>query len=322
MFDLDDLKKTRCLPNRLWTTTSCALADVLFALPRRTTISFEGLENIPDEPVVISPNHTHKFDFLPIRARMLTRHNVQMATWIKARDYLSRPMAVFFDQTGNIPLISRGYVVAADFAAVHGRRPTEDEYRPLRAWVDELADQPAADAYEPLLNRPREILGIGYDPATEAFDVAVRRIYTIFMQQTLALAERVRDAGIHQQIYPQGATSSQLTPGKTGAVQAALALGLDIVPVGISGCREVFVGNSPLARGGDIVIRFGESMSVGGLTGGDVSAFDPEWEHRYDEQLRARTGELMARINELVEPAYRWADDGRSDGKTGVKRFF
>jgi 1-acyl-sn-glycerol-3-phosphate acyltransferase len=306
----------------MWTRTTCLFADVLFALPRRTRVTFEGLERLPDEPAIVSPNHTHKFDFLPIRSKLLTTRGIEMATWIKARDYQSGAMALFFDQTGNIPLVSRGYIIAADFAVLHGRRPNEEEYRPLRAWVDEEGPQPDGAVFEPLVAKPRAVLGFDFDPSVETYDAAIRRIYAAFMVETLQLAERVRDAGIHQQIYPQGATSSQLTPGKTGAVQAALALELPIVPVGMSGCREVFVGSTPLTRGGEIVIRFGEPLDVQGVTGGDVRAFQPDWEAEHRQVLQAKTDELMDRLNELVEPAYRWADDRFSDGKRGVKRFY
>ncbi len=320
MLDFAGLKKTRCIPSKLWTRTTCALADALFLVPRRTRIVFEGLENIPDEPAVIAPNHTHKFDFLPIRSQLLTKHGIEMATWIKARDYQSGAMALFFDQTGNIPLVSRGYIIAADFKAVHGRKPTEDEYRSLRAWVDEVGPQPAGEVFRTLFETSRDVLGLPFD-ATGSYDENMRGIYATFMDETLGLAGRVRDAGYHQQIYPQGATSSQLTPGKTGAVQAALALDLPIVPVGMSGCREVFVGDSPLARGGEVIIRFGEPVSVAGAID-DVRAFQPDWETEHDEVLRTLTDDLMHRIADLVEPHYSWADDAFSDGKRGIKRFF
>jgi hypothetical protein len=242
-------------------------------------------------------------------------------TWIKARDYAHPAMRWILGKGGNIPLASRGYVIAADFAAVHGRRPREDEYRALRDHVDTGA---ALDpGLEASLRAPRTMAGVAVD-LRDGYRSAIRQAYHVLMQETLRLARQGRDAGRHQHVYPQGATSRQLTPGHPGAVQAALALGVPIVPVGMSGCREVFVGrNHPLTRGGEVVVRLGAPRHVDpAIVPPGFRPFHPDDEDAHAHALQTETDRLMEAINALCEPAYRWADDGVSDAKRGVARFY
>ena len=321
MLDLELIERTDPIFPRRLTRVTRAVGNAFFRAPPRTDVRLEGTEHLPAGPAIFSPNHTHKFDFLPIRVALLGL-DVHLITWIKARDYRDRAMRAFFAHTGNIGLASRGYVIASDFATVCGRRPTEAEYRELRDHVDTGARLDPALA-ERLERKSRAILGTPFDPSQLGYREAVRETYFALMQATLERARVGRDAGHHQHIYPQGSTSAQLTPGRTGAVQAALALDVPVVPVGISGCREVFRGSTPLAMGGEIVIRFGAPIRVPpAVVPANFRPFHPDDEMEQHTPLTHQTAELMERINALCDPRYRWAADKKSDAKQGVARFF
>lgn len=317
---LELLKKTNPICTDRWSLAGRMFNDALLWLPPRATTEIYGLENLPSSPAIFCPNHTHKFDFLPLRAALL-HHDLQLMTWIKARDYKHPAMRWILGKGGNIPLVSRGFLIATRFATVHRRKPTEDEYRALRAHVDEGAT--ADPALLAPLGNASEIAGVELDPTLD-FRSAIRRTYRELMGESLALARRGRDAGRHQHIYPQGATSKQLTPGHPGAVQAALALGVPIVPVAVSGCREVFVGKDhPLSRGGRIVIRIAPAMQVDPtVVPKDFVPFDPDHEDAHYDALQRETDRVMEVINAHCEPAYQWASDGKSDAKQGVARFY
>ncbi len=317
---LELLRRTNPLCSPGWTAAGRRVGELLFWLPPRARVELEGLEHLPAGPAIFAPNHTHKFDFFPLRCALLHR-GVHLMTWIKARDYQHPAMRWILGKGGNIPLVSRGFLIASDFAQVHGRKPTEAEYRALRLYVDEGL---AVDAHlEKGLSFSRRIAGVEVD-FTDGYRQAVRRAYHVLMNEALRLARIGRDAGRHQHIYPQGATSRQLTPGHPGVIQAALALGVPVIPVGVSGCREVFLGKGhPLTRGGRVTIRLGPPFEVvRTVVPEGFRPFDPDEEDAHRAALQAQSDRLMEIINGLCAPAYQWAADAHSDAKRGVARFY
>lgn len=320
---LELLRQTNPICTPGWTIAGRTFGDAMFGLPPRARIVLEGAEHLRtlrEGPAIVSPNHTHKFDFFPLRCALL-HQGQQLMTWIKARDYKHPAMRWILGKGGNIPLASRGYLIAADFAQVHGRRPTEDEYRALRDHVD--TEAPLPDDLARMLAPRRAMAGVAVS-FDGGYRGAVREAYRTLLGEALLHARRGRDLGRHQHIYPQGATSKQLTPGHPGAVQAALALGVPIVPVGMSGCREVFLGKDhPLTRGGTVIIRIGAPITIDpGVVPSDFRPFDPDHEDRHHTALQGETDRVMTAINALCEPSYRWADDLVSDAKRGVARFY
>ncbi len=317
---LELLRHTNPLCSPRWTAAGRGFGDFVFWLPPRARVVLEGREHLPAGPAIFAPNHTHKFDFFPVRCALLDL-GVHLMTWIKARDYQHPVMRWMLGKGGNIPLVSRGFLIASDFVEVHGRKPTENEYRALRLHVDEgtALDAPMAAR----LAAPRRIAGVEVDLA-RGYRLAVRHAYRVLMEEALRLARLGRDAGRHQHIYPQGATSRQLTPGHPGVVQAALALGIPIIPLGVSGCREIFVGKGhPFTRGGRVTVRVGPPFEVSRtLVPEGFRPFHPDDEEAHRLVLQAETDRLMEVINGLCEPAYRWADDVHSDARRGVARFY
>ena len=312
MFDLNDIKNTPPMGSAFGTHLSYNAAHLLM----RKNVVVHGKENLPSGPAIFSSNHTHKFDFLAVRHALFKTH--RLITWIKAREYNDSATRRFFNHCGNIPLASKGYVISSDFITQNGRRPTEVEYRNLRNHIDKDADLPDESLYESLLNKGRNLCGRPFSPAQETYAHAIRATYAAFMEETLTLARVVRDQGYHQQIYPQGAVSSQLSEGKTGAVQAALALDIPIVPMGVSGCIESFYKGSPFSRK-EIIIKIGKPIAFNWNE--EVHAFHHPWESKHANYLNKKTQELMNRINELLSPKYQWAPPQTSDAKTGIKRF-
>ncbi len=69
-------------------------------------------------------------------------------------------------------------------------------------------------------------------------------------------------------MFPEGTRSAtgDLQPFKKGAFVLGLQTGVDIVPAAIVGSREVMKKGSLLVRPGKITVRFGEPISVEGLT--------------------------------------------------------
>lgn len=124
-------------------------------------------------------------------------------------------------------------------------------------------------------------------------------------------------------IYPQGAVFPRLSSGKNGVIEAALALGLPIIPIGISGCREVFKGEGMASRGGTIKIRFGKPVTIDPKPyGAHFRPFHPDDEETYRSELQVDTDRIMENINNLVEAPYQWAPDASDGGKVGVARFY
>ncbi len=320
--NLKELSGQNPIADPLWTFLITTVAAVSFSFPQRTTFVLEGEENLPTTSVIFAPNHSHKYDFLPLRSQLVKR-NMHLVTWIKSRAYKDPVMAKVLGKSGNIPLSSRGYLISADFENVVGRRPSEEEYRHLRAHVDDAEPLPEGDVWKEILSTPRDMLGVFFDPQKLSYRDALRELYYKVMQATLELARQCMSVGHHMHFYPQGAVSSRLTPGKVGIIEAALALDIPIIPVGISGCREAFVGQSPRTRKGTITMRIGEPITIDKTPyGPDFRPFHPNDEDSFHARLQADTDRVMDRINALVDPAYQQADDAEYDGKVGIERFY
>jgi 1-acyl-sn-glycerol-3-phosphate acyltransferase len=321
LIDIDQMAQIDPEIDSTWEFVVRRLFSIARRVPHPSEIAIFGKEHVPDRPVLFATNHTHMFDPFAFRLPLID-DGIRMVSWAKTRLYNDRLMGTFLKKLGNIPIASRGYVIASDFKEVFGRKPTDSEYRALRDHVDggePLADR---DPYKTLEAAPRRMLGFGFDPEQMSYREAIEAAYGEMMQTTLGLARQGLDAGFHQHMCPQGAMSKRLTPGHIGVVEAAIALDLAVVPVGLSGFRELFRGHTPLSDGGRGTIRIGEPLTVDrrGLPD-DFRPFHPEDERQAKGALQRETDRIMEAINGLLEPGYQWADDGIGDQKQGVKRF-
>jgi 1-acyl-sn-glycerol-3-phosphate acyltransferase len=320
MLDRDFFENYQVAPAARWQRSLCALWRALEGITG-TRVTFEGFDGLPSRPALIATNATQKYDFLPIRAQLL-RRRVPTVTLTKGKNYHHPVSAFLLGRLGVVPLASRGYLLVVDFLATIGRRPTEDEYRTLRNHVDRGVPLPEGETTRRLESTARALLGHPFAPGGERYRDLIRRVYAAVMAQTLRLTGEAVAAGHHVHIYPEGTVSSRMGQGRTGAVQLAWALGLPIVPAGISGCRGAFVGQAPLLRGGKISVRFGHPYALPAtLLPADFIPFDPEHEQRNHGALQRATGALMARIEGLVDPELRPHQGFEPDGTQGIGRF-
>ncbi|HEU5058211.1 MAG TPA: hypothetical protein VFU21_16880 [Kofleriaceae bacterium] len=274
----------------------------------RTRFRVEGLDALPRRPVLFATNSTQKNDFMAFRW-VMNRAGLPCVTVTKAKNYHDPVMRFLLRRVGVVPLASKGYFLLLDFTQTIGRRPSDDEYRALRDHLDAGAALPAGDPYERLRSRRRALLDHPFDPAAESYRRFLQRVYARSLGESLRLSGEAARAGHHIQMYPEGTVAPRLGRGRPGAVQLAWALGLPIVPVGMSGCPEAFAGDSPFLRlaGGDVTVRFGRTIALPpDLLPPGFRPFEPADEAAHRDALAGFTeGTLMPALDELLEPRYR-----------------
>lgn len=284
-------------------------------------VVFENPEHMGDAPSVIMMNHSHLYDWLPVRLEMFRRYGRMCANLVKPLPYQQTLQGHFLHATGNVPIASRGYVLIADFRLLHGRKPTEAEYRNLRDRIDgrgELRGE-ATPEVERALTEPRDMLGRAFDPATESYGHAVQDVFRRFAVRTAELADNAMRQRSWLLVTPQGVVNSRLTPARIGALQFAHHLDRPIVPCGVSGVRECFPGGILKPAGGTITVRFGQPFRF--RLPDDHRIFEKASEDRNRGLIEAEGQRMMQRINDLLDPQYQWDEDPEGDGLKGVGRF-
>lgn len=320
MLDLKRIQRHKAIASRPTMAIVRRATSLWFRLSG-TRIVLSGLEHLPKAPALIVTNASHKYDFWPLRWS-LDQQGIELVTISKGKNFRHPVTTTLMGLLGTVPIASRGYIITVDFMKVHGRRPEEEEYRALRQHVDAQVPLPDAAAYPMIERRPREMLGYRFDPQRERYGDVVRQVYYAMMCETLRLAEQVVKAGYHLHIYPEGTVSSRLATGRIGAVQLALALQIPIVPVGVNGCKKVFRPGRLSPHGGVVRIRIGVPFQVAPDTvPKGFRFFHPEDEASVRLHLQAATEVMMGKINDLLDPPYRWANDHRKDGVQGTHRF-
>ncbi|MBL8603756.1 MAG: 1-acyl-sn-glycerol-3-phosphate acyltransferase [Myxococcales bacterium] len=275
----------------------------------------------PQGPVLYASNATAKYDFMTFRSAM-RRLGQRVVTVTKAKNYHVAWMRPVLERTGVIPLASRGYVLLVDALATLGRRLDEGEYRRVR---DALSGGPSfasEPALRPLLTRPREILGYPFDPRETPYAEAIGRVYAATLGDALRLTREAVAEGYSVHIYPEGTVASRLGVGRSGVMQLAWALGLDVVAAAMSGCPRVFRGATPTLRRGTVTLRFGAPYKPAlGALGEDFVPFSLAHEARHRGTLDAETEGLMLRLNALLDPDYQRLAGFESDAARGTRRF-
>jgi len=283
------------------------------------------LEDFPslDAPVMFAMNHSHYFDFLHARGAIDHQAGVRTASFVKYRAFQNRIEGAYMRRMGNIPLTSRGYLICADFAQIHGRKPDEKEYRVLREVVDGGAALPNQPVFQALVANNRKVLGSEFVAGQTGYRQAISDVYSKAMATTLAQAERVVSAGQSLQIYPEGLYSTRLSQGRIGAVQIAVALGIPVVPVGFSGMNDCFHDKALKAHSGGVLrLRFGKPYRIQRTELQGFRPFNFEDEVRHRSVLEEETHSLMCKINGLLDPSCQWGEDLQGNGLQGISRFF
>ena len=288
-----------------------------YALPRRTEIVLEGAENVPrDRTVFFAMNHTDRYNYWPFQYAVWRRGMRFTATWVKGKYFENRWMARFMIATNNIPLPSRGYVISTSFRDAEKRPPTGEEYRALRDIAEGVRspEEPGPEAVR------RFVDGGGLLRFEENFQGMIGEVMRLNR-------EALGPLGLNVLVFPQGTRSVRLSKGHTGLAQVSQALGKAILPVGCSGSDKLYPGGSPWSKGGRVVYRIGAPLEPDGPELGKhrvEAPFEPllpAASRAHGASFAAITEVVMARINALVDPPYRFAEDQQSDGVQDMSRF-
>ena len=102
-------------------------------------IQIDGIEKIPDGPVIYAMNHTDRFNYFPFMYRMWKLKERYITVWVKGKYYEGPLVGTFMELTSNLPTVSRGYIITKDFTQTVGRRPKQLEYDTLRDVVNNEA---------------------------------------------------------------------------------------------------------------------------------------------------------------------------------------
>ena len=330
MLDLDRLDRIRLRATpRFQHFVAHVLLTPNYAFAPGVTIDFEGAENIPDEPVIFAMNHTDRFNYWPFQYAHWRRHGRYTATWVKGKYYESPTVGLFMELANNIPTVSRGYLITKDFLSTLGRRPSDAEYRALRAWVNAVAAgearPPPAEVPRVMLTRVRSILGRHFYPRRESYAQAIDGVFRLMMRRFVELNDEAAELGLDLLVFPEGTRSIRLTKGRPGLSQIAMHLERPVVPVGCSGSDRLYPGASPIARAGRVVYRFGEPLrrehAPAWVERGDFEPFTVEAEREHAAAFQAYVDDVMRRIEPLLDAPYRPADAEGPDAVSGSNRF-
>jgi len=295
-------------------------------------IQIEGIEKIPNEPVIYAMNHTDRFNYFPFMYRMWKLKQRFSVVWVKGKNYESPLVGTFMELTSNLPTVSRGYIITKDFTLTMERRPTQAEYDALRALVNEEAapdeDPSTVDVSmvpKEIFETKRNILGIDFDPSECSYAVGVNRVFAAMMVEFVRLNERSFELGLDLLVFPQGTRSIRLPRGRMGMMQVALRYKKTIVPIGCNGSDRVYTRPVPIGKSGTIVYRVGDPIRYEDLSefhiDEDYMPFSGEAEHKHHDKFQGAVDFVMARINDLLDPEYQFSDDLQSTGVSGTSRF-
>ncbi len=302
-----------------------ALLTPNYHLLGRVEVVVEGIEQLPDGPVIFAMNHTDRYNYWPFQYHLWHVGRGFTATWVKAKYFEHPLMRWFMLAANNIPTVSRGYLITKDFLEVVGRPPEDAEYEALRASLEDPESRASAVIPTAVLDRPRDVLGLRFEPSREPWAVFMRRLFREMMLRFVGLNAQAMDRGLDLIIFPQGTRSVRLSRGHMGLGAIALASRATVVPVGCSGSNLCYPGSSPWARDGRIVYRIGAPITYAQMARHHIDvpfvplSFEAEEAHR--DQFQGYVDEVMERINGLLDPPYRFSDDQRSDGVKGARRF-
>lgn len=298
----------------------------------KTDIVVEGQHNfVPDRPVIFAMNHTDRYNYWPFQYSLWRNHGEYTTTWVKGKYFNNRALRKFMVATNNLAVPSRGYLITADAARLLGHPPSDATYRLLRDAIDagrtqtaslreEAAENGVLSEVMALLDTPRDMLGLSFDPTRQNYLEAMAELFSRMMEKFVELNEQAMQAGLHILVFPEGTRSVRLKDGKPGLAQMALRMGTTVIPVGCNGSDRVYPGDSPIARGGRIVYRIGQPLRPDRELADfrideHFTPFTREAEETYGDTFREMTDLIMDRIEELLDARHR----PRPDDDTGTK---
>ncbi len=300
---------------------------------KNVEIVFEGRENLLDRPVIFIMNHTDRYNYWPFQYHLYfgkPRHTYPfIATWVKGKYYEHPLLAFFMNMTNNIPIPSRGYLLAKDFQYMFGKKAkmTEKEYRLLRDYVDGKIE---ADVFkEEKMDRLLKLISTphgDFDPAATDYRTFINETFYKMMQKVRELNEEALfDKDLNLLVFPEGTRSKRLKEGHIGVAEVALSTKVPVIPVGCNGSDKCYPGDSPIIeKNCRIVYRIRKPLHVEDelkeyRIDEDFVPFTPEAEKKYRDKFEGAINLMMRKINELLDPEYQMDEDTRI--KTGMDRF-
>ncbi len=309
-----------------------------FLLPvyfvKRLRIVVEGIENLPDRPVIFAMNHTDRYNYWPFqfylwknRKRLNIKHPFT-ATWVKGKYYENRWVASFMKWTGNIPVPSKGYLIAKDFVELFGKgeKLNEDDFRILKSYVEgkkteKDLKQCSDSRVLKLIKTPHD----EFDPSRSSYGEYINNLFFDLMKRVRELnMDAVHNKGLNLIIFPEGTRSKKLIKGKPGIAQVALSLKVPVVPVGCNGSDKAYDGNLPFPKSNKtIVYRIGAPLMLHELSKEfDISEnFVPftQQSKKLDAVFEKATNMIMEHISLLLDEEYR--GDYKKKEKSSVSSF-
>ena len=293
--------------------------SVNYALPRKTEVVVEGIENLPtDRRVFLAMNHTDRYNSWPLQHHLHLYRKEYTCTWVKGKYYLNALIRKFLLSTNNIPLASRGYVISSRFKKAMNRPPSSDEYRLIRDLMDE---KKGLEHIEQATEGLQTFLG---DEPQMRLD-ALRADFAGMSNEVIRLNKQAFELGHHILVFPEGTRSIRLGKGHTGLAQMAQRLGADIVPIGCSGSSKCYPGAIPWAKGGRIVYRIGKPISLDSpelapmRVTDDFIPFSYAAQQKYGQSFQQLTDTVMNQINDLLDPDHQRDQTGSAQSE--VNRF-
>lgn len=334
MLDLARLSSIRLAPiPHFQRSVGGALLTPMYDIYPGVDIQFEGLDDamIQGRSVIFAMNHTDRYNYFPFQMRLWKKHDRYTATWVKGKYYEKPLVAAFMQAAAQIPVPSRGYLIARDFKQVTGREPTAEEYELIRQHLDrqmrgEISKSAPLHPDLPyaLQSKARSMLGRHFNGRENYFE-AIRLTFLEMMGHFVRLNQEAKQVGLNIIVFPQGTRSKRLSRGHIGLAQMAMHLDIPVIPVGCNGCDLVYPGNSPIPKKGRIVYRFGTPIEPKDMEQWRPKEpffpFIPEDEYRHRANFQAMVDVVMDRINDLLDPEYQFAEDRQSDGVRGTGRF-
>ncbi|KAA0258784.1 1-acyl-sn-glycerol-3-phosphate acyltransferase [Deferribacter autotrophicus] len=226
---------------------------------RKLKIVFEGIENLPNRPVIFVMNHTDRYNYWPFQFQLYMLRNKIMycytTTWVKLKYYESKLLARFFNWTGNLPMPSKGYLMVKDLQKYFG-----DDKSILNKYFRKLKSFINGELSEEELNSDKKFLSFIRNFGD--YKKYLEERYKSLMTKAYHLChDAIYNKNLNLLIFPEGTRSKKLIKGKTGAVQFAFSLNVPIVPVGCNGSDKVYTRNAPwIEKNKTIIYRIGKPI--------------------------------------------------------------
>ncbi len=263
-------------------------------------INLEGAENIPrHRGVIFAMNHTDRFNYWPFQYKLWKMKTFRYtATWVKTAYFRNAALAQVLRWCNTIPVPSLRNYVDDFFTTYLGRSPAQEEYRALKDFIDGRIETARAAA-----NRGGQAAAL----LTENMARKIRRGYEAVMAKVTALStSALGEKKLNLIIFPEGTRSKTLGRGHTGLAQLAIATRTPVVPVGCNNSNNLYTGNLPFARGGQVTYRIGPVLDFQGRLRDfrikeHFQPFSTAARQRYKDAFEKATRVIMEHIGKLLD---------------------